>query len=73
MTLAPYSSLFFVGREEAMGKLVNTQSAVEQDQAGVFGMVLGPDNKVEQRGRHLPSPPLNTLKLAPFFRSPVPS
>lgn len=38
-----------LGREETTDKLVIPQSAVQEDQAGVFVMVVGPDNKVEQR------------------------
>ena len=38
-----------LGRQETSDKLVIPQSAVQEDQAGVFVMVVGPDNSVEQR------------------------
>lgn len=38
-----------LGREETTDKLVIPQAAIQEDQAGVFVMVVGPDNKVEQR------------------------
>ncbi len=38
-----------IGRKKTMDKLVIPQSAVQEDQAGVFVMVVGPGNKVEQR------------------------
>ena len=38
-----------LGREEATDKLVIPQSAVQEDQAGVFVMVVAPDSKVERR------------------------
>ena len=38
-----------LGREETSDKLIIPQSAVQEDQAGVFVMVVGPDSKVERR------------------------
>jgi len=38
-----------LGREEATDKLVIPQAAVQEDQAGVFVMVVAPDGKVELR------------------------
>lgn len=38
-----------LGREETTDKLVIPQSAVQEDQAGVFVMVVAPDSKVELR------------------------
>ncbi len=38
-----------LGREETTDKLVIPQSAVQEDQAGVFVMVVTPDSKVELR------------------------
>jgi len=38
-----------LGRQETTDKLVIPQSAIQEDQAGVFVMVVGPDSKVEQR------------------------
>lgn len=38
-----------LGREETASKLTIPQAAVQEDQAGKFVMVVGPDNKVEQR------------------------
>jgi membrane fusion protein (multidrug efflux system) len=38
-----------LGRQETTDKLVIPQSAVQEDQAGVFVMVVGPENTVEQR------------------------
>lgn len=38
-----------LGRRETTDKLVIPQAAVQEDQAGVFVMVVGPDNQVEQR------------------------
>ena len=38
-----------LGRKETTDKLVIPQAAVQEDQAGVFVMVVGPGNKVEQR------------------------
>jgi membrane fusion protein (multidrug efflux system) len=38
-----------LGREETSGKLIIPQSAVQEDQAGVFVMVVAPDSKVERR------------------------
>ena len=38
-----------LGREETTDKLVIPQSAVQEDQAGKFVMVVAPDNKVELR------------------------
>jgi membrane fusion protein (multidrug efflux system) len=38
-----------LGREETIDKLVIPQSAVQEDQAGVFVMVVAPDSKVELR------------------------
>jgi membrane fusion protein (multidrug efflux system) len=38
-----------LGREETTGKMVIPQSAVQEDQAGAFVMVVAPDNRVERR------------------------
>ena len=38
-----------LGREETTDKLIIPQSSVQEDQAGVFVMVVAPDNKVELR------------------------
>ena len=38
-----------LGRKEASSKLTIPQSAIQEDQAGKFVMVVDPDNKVEQR------------------------
>ncbi len=38
-----------LGREETTDKLVIPQAAVQEDQAGKFVLVVGPDNKVELR------------------------
>jgi membrane fusion protein (multidrug efflux system) len=38
-----------LGREETTDKLIIPQSAVQEDQAGKFVMVVAPDNKVELR------------------------
>ncbi len=38
-----------IGRTKTTDKLVIPQAAVQEDQAGVFVMVVGPGNKVEQR------------------------
>ncbi len=38
-----------LGREETSDKLIIPQAAVQEDQAGVFVMVVGPDSKVERR------------------------
>jgi len=38
-----------LGRKEASNKLTIPQSAIQEDQAGKFVMVVDPDNKVEQR------------------------
>jgi membrane fusion protein (multidrug efflux system) len=38
-----------LGREEASSKLTIPQSAIQENQAGKFVMVVTPDNKVEQR------------------------
>ena len=38
-----------LGREETTDKLIIPQSAVQEDQAGIFVMVVAPDSKVELR------------------------
>jgi len=38
-----------LGRKEVKNKLTIPQSAIQEDQAGKFVMVVDPDNKVEQR------------------------
>jgi len=38
-----------LGRKQASNKLTIPQSAIQEDQAGKFVMVVDPDNKVEQR------------------------
>lgn len=38
-----------LGRQETIDKLVIPQAAVQEDQAGKFVLVVGPDNKVELR------------------------
>ena len=38
-----------LGREETTDKLIIPQSSVQEDQAGVFVLVVAPDNKVELR------------------------
>lgn len=38
-----------LGRQETVDALMIPQAAVQEDQAGKFVMVVGPDNKVEQR------------------------
>lgn len=38
-----------LGRQETTDKLVIPQASVQEDQAGVFVMVVGPESKVEQR------------------------
>jgi membrane fusion protein (multidrug efflux system) len=38
-----------LGRRETTDRLVIPQAAIQEDQAGVFVMVVGPDDKVEQR------------------------